>query len=174
MRILSDMSVLSQCFRSFRCVAHRLDPMSIGIGDEGGVIMGVVLRAKAGLAVVAPASGERCAMEGVDGWPARCVEADMAAERGAGGLVADPEGQRLLPERMRLGRAVAGSVVEIIAPDVAERRQHDIIEGAAHHEIADAERDMIDHRPPPPGNSAPMPCRISPFLPSLFMRFIIC
>src|SRR5690348_900633 len=131
MRILSDIVLLSLRFRSFRYVAHRLDPMSVGIDDEGGVVMGVVLRAEARLAVVAPPSGERRPMERVDSGPARRLEADVAAERDAGRLMADPERQRLLLQRLRLGRPIAGSIVEIMAPDVAERRQRGVIEGAA-------------------------------------------
>ena len=60
---------------------HRLDPMPVGIGDEGGVVGRVIFGAEPGLAVVAAAGGERRAMEGVDRGTARREEAGMTVRR---------------------------------------------------------------------------------------------
>src|SRR6185437_2224225 len=57
---------------------------------------------------------------------------------------------------------------------IAQGRQRRVVEGAATLQIADADGEMVDHRPkppPPPGSNAEMPWRISPFFPSLFNCF---
>src|SRR5262249_38421970 len=148
---------------------HRLDPIAVGIDDEGGVVVGVIFGTKAGLTVVAAAGGERRRVERVDRATERRAEADVAVERGAVPVVRDPERQRLLLERMRLAAPVAGGGLDIEHPPGAGRGQCRVIEGAASREIAHPDRDMVDHRPnglPPPGMRPGSPWRISPFFPS--------
>src|SRR5215472_11504645 len=152
--------------------------MPIGIDDEGGVVMGVVVRAQPRPAVVARAGGERRLVERIDRGAVARAKADMAVERRAFGLVPNPELQRLLAERMRLGRAVARGILDIPAAAIAQRRERRVIKGAGAREITHTQRQMVEHarhprKPPPPGKSAPMPWRMRPFCPSLFIFFII-
>ena len=49
-----------------RLVANRLDIDPVGIEDEGGIIVGVIMRTKARGAIVASAGGQRGRVECVD------------------------------------------------------------------------------------------------------------
>src|SRR6516165_3187329 len=118
-------------------MADRFDAMPIGIDDEGGVVMSVVMRAKPRRAVVAGAGGKRGLVKRVDRGTVARTEADMAVERRARRLATDPELQRLLAQRMRLRRAVARSVLDIPAAAIAQRRERRVIECAGAREIAD-------------------------------------
>src|SRR5579859_1029675 len=134
------------------------------------------MRPQSRRAVVAAAGGERRLVEGLDRGAVGRPEADMAVECGAAGRVADPERQRLLLQRMRLVAAIARGVDQVEQAAIAQGRQRRVVEGAAALQIADADGEMVDHRPkppPPPGSKAPMPWRISPFFPSLFIFFIM-
>src|SRR5579862_729083 len=126
-------------------MSHRLDPVSVAIDDEGGVVMCVVLGPEARLAVVAASGCERRRVECIDGGTSGRAEADMPIERRAVGAMGDPKRERLLPQGMRIAAAVAGRVLDVEHASIAERRQHRVIEGAAPREVAYAEREMVDH-----------------------------
>src|SRR5215471_15431831 len=49
-----------------RRVADRFDPMTIGVHDEGTVVVGVIMRAKTRHAIVLPPVGKRRRMKCVD------------------------------------------------------------------------------------------------------------
>src|SRR5690242_11626830 len=135
-------------------MTNRFETMPVGIDDEGGVIGSVILRPETRRAVVARARGERDFVERIDRGSVGRAKANVAVERGAFGLRADPERQRLLAERMFLEQAITRDIVTVVAAAIAERREDRVIEGAAPRQIAHAEREMIDHahRPsPPPG-----------------------
>src|SRR5215472_18517545 len=102
---------------------HRLDPVAVGIDDEGGVVVRVIFGTQAGLAVVVPACGERRRMECVDGAAIRRSETEVTVERGTGAVARDPELQRLLFEGMRLAAAVAGGILDVEHTAIAQRRQ---------------------------------------------------
>src|SRR5690349_13606238 len=91
--------------------------------------------------------------------------------------MADPERQRLLLQGMRLVAAIARGVDQVEEAAITQGRQRRVVESAAALQIADADREMVDHRPkpppPPPGSNAEMPWRISPFFPSLIIFFIM-
>src|ERR1700730_6826131 len=65
-----------------RRMAHRLDTMTVGIQHKGAVIVGVILRPNPGRAIVAPASGKRRQVKGVDRRAIGSAEADMRAGNG--------------------------------------------------------------------------------------------
>jgi hypothetical protein len=47
-------------------MAHRLDVVAIGIEDEGGIIVGMIVRPQARIAIVS-AAGMKCgSVEGID------------------------------------------------------------------------------------------------------------
>src|SRR5262249_17996379 len=121
----------------------RLDPVSIRIDDEGGVIVGAVDRARTGRTVVLPARAPRCRVKGVDRLGARCHEADVQA--------------RLLVGR---NRTLDGDNPEsdVIAPipvaqhcsprpqaPVSERCQRRVVKALASFEVPDPDREMSDH-----------------------------
>src|SRR5215468_2527258 len=123
-------------------MSDGLDPITVGVDDEGGVVMGVILGPEARLSVVTTAGGERRRVEGIDGAPEGRAEADVSVERRAVGVLGDPERQRLLLERMRIRATVAGGVFEVEHAMVSERRQHRVVKDAAPREVAHAEREM--------------------------------
>src|SRR6266567_2981435 len=134
-------------------MSHRLDQVAVGIDDEGGVVLRVILGPETRLAVVASPGSERRRVEAINRGAEGRAEADVAVERGAIGVVRDPKRQGLLLERMRLAAAVAGSVLDVEHAAIAKRRQDRIVEGTAPREVANADRDVVDHRPnglPPP------------------------
>jgi hypothetical protein len=54
-----------------------LEPVSVGIDDERGIVVGVVFGAHAGLAVVTAAGLQRSGMKGIDARPGWRGEAEM-------------------------------------------------------------------------------------------------
>src|SRR5688572_18298377 len=116
---------------------HRLDIVSIGIEEEGGVIAGMVVRPLSGKAIVAAAGGEAGPVEGVDGGSVRGLESEMVA---AGELarrlrpVGSRDEQFVIPE-MRL-RASAKRDFQHL--------EYRIVEAAAGGEIGDHQLDMVD------------------------------
>jgi hypothetical protein len=60
-------------------LAERLEPVAVGIDDEGGVVIGTVILAQARFAVVAPAGLERRRVERVDRLGVGRLEAEMQA-----------------------------------------------------------------------------------------------
>src|SRR5215470_3772971 len=61
------MRALLRCC-TFRCMAHRLDPVAIGIKQEGSEILRMVLRPHAGFAVAPAARNKPCSMERLYGF----------------------------------------------------------------------------------------------------------
>ena len=64
-----------------RAVVDGLDVVAVGVEDEGAVVVLVVVRAQAGLAVVGPARGERGGVEGLDLVLGVDAEGEVAARR---------------------------------------------------------------------------------------------
>src|SRR5579859_645324 len=156
-----------------RLMSHRFDPITIGIDDEGGVVVRVIFGPQAGLAVIAAAGAECRRVERVDRTSIGCAETDVAVERGCVTIRRDPERQRLFLERMGLVAAVARGVLDIEHAAIAQRRERRVVEGTGSREIADADRDVVNHRPnglppPPPGMRPGSPWRIRPFFPSFW------
>src|SRR5579871_5372560 len=63
----------------FGLVAAGFDRVTLGVDDEGAVVVRMVLATEAGLAVVLAAGLDRRLVEGVDGLARLCREGDMAA-----------------------------------------------------------------------------------------------
>src|SRR5262245_7125764 len=102
---------------SLRFTAIGLEPVTVGIDDEGRVVVVAVAGAYAGLAVVAPPGGERAGMKGPHAVAARGIEAEVEARLGMGwhGLIggADPQDEA--------STAVTQSVRRLTEARVAER-----------------------------------------------------
>src|SRR5690606_3544194 len=109
--------------------ADGLDLVAVGVADEGGVVVAVVLGPQAGRAVVGSAAGKRDAMEFVDLRPALGDEADVGAVADAGGLAVD----RLFEAEADRRGAVVDRPAAALALGDAEHREHRIVErrGAA-------------------------------------------
>src|SRR5262245_49568976 len=102
--------------------------MTLGVEDEGAVVVGVVFRPEAGLAVVLAAGLERGLVEGIDRPAVLGDEGDMAAGAGLrlaalGERQADPEFGLALDRTIAV--AIAGD-----RPDhaVAQRLQRRVVE----------------------------------------------
>jgi hypothetical protein len=54
----------------------RLDPVSVRIDDEGGVVVGAVFRAQTGGTIVTPTRAQRRRMKHIDGGSIRRREAE--------------------------------------------------------------------------------------------------
>ena len=127
---------------SGRRVADCLDAVAVGIANEGGVVVGMVLRAKARHAVIRPACGKRRAVEGVDGGPVAGAKAEMHPRGGrhlclGGDREFDADGSRR-------NAIVAAAPGEIDDADQPERLKRRIVESAAFSEIADTEGNVVE------------------------------
>lgn len=71
-------------------VADGLYIMPVRVEHEGAVIIFVIIRAQAGLAIIGAAGGEGCGVESVDRGAVGGGEGDVGAGDG-GGVGADPE-----------------------------------------------------------------------------------
>src|SRR5687767_12435473 len=86
---------------SFRPVADRLDIVPVGIMDEGGIIIRMVMRSDAGPAIVTPARGQRRLVKGINLGPRIDGKGDMRPFTDPL-IVADPEEWlSVRPEAMR-------------------------------------------------------------------------
>ncbi len=65
-------------------MADGLDRMTLGVEDEGAVIVGVIVGPEAGLAVVLAAGVDGGLVEGVDRLAARGLEGDVGAAEALG------------------------------------------------------------------------------------------
>src|ERR1700730_14440163 len=89
---------VADLLRGFAAIG--LDAIAVGIGDEGGVVIGAVILPQPGLAVVAPARAQGFRMKRIDRFAVGGAEADVQA----GGVVgrhrmlrgADPERHPIL------------------------------------------------------------------------------
>jgi hypothetical protein len=55
----------------------RLDPVSVRVNDEGGVVIGAVYRTQAGCTVVTPARAQRRRVKRIDGGDVRRCKAEV-------------------------------------------------------------------------------------------------
>ena len=89
-------------------MAHRLDIVSVGIGDVCAVVVRVIVRTQAGRTVVAATGGKTGRVEGVDLGAAVGGEGDVGMRSNATSVAAYLEaGFVVAPEARRPG-AVAG------------------------------------------------------------------
>src|SRR5438477_2375765 len=63
--------------RSLRRVAHRLDVMAIGVEHKSAVVIGVIVGADAGRAIVAPAGCDPRLVECIDRGAVLCQDRDV-------------------------------------------------------------------------------------------------
>ena len=120
---------------------HRLDPVAVGIDDEGRIVAHAIMRAQARRAVGAAAGGKRRRVERVDLAGGFRPQADMRAalrrDRRHAVAQIDPE--------LRIALAEADRRRPRHQARKPERRQRRFIEPRGALEVADADGDMIDH-----------------------------
>src|SRR5574337_2188478 len=75
----------------FRCMTDRLDVVAVGVEHERAVIMFVIMRPQARLAVVAATCSERGLVERIDIGPGLGRKRDVEASPQHAFAVADPE-----------------------------------------------------------------------------------
>ena len=134
-------------YRASRMVTHGLDIMPVGVGDEGGVISGMVSRPQSRRAVVVSAIADGQRVKRVDLFFSVDAERDMDRRRRFFPVDTEPE----LP---RSARRRADNIVTLadhhpLIPSrddlKPERRRDAFIKPRAFFKVADADDKVIDH-----------------------------
>ena len=124
-------------------MADRLDVVPVGIQHERAVVVGVVLRAQAGLAVAASAVREGGRVELPDGRARRRAERDVESGRRShlrlprGILEADVEGETFAGRIP--GRSVRDLAGDLLVRDETERCERSVVERLRAGEVVHAE-----------------------------------
>ena len=129
-----------------RAVVDGLDVVAVGVEDEGAVVVLVVVRARARLAVVGPARGERGGVEGATS----CSESTRKArwQASAGPRRARSRSPAACAHADHAGRRLQHHAV-------AERLQRLLVERAAGGRVGREELDVIDHGAALPAHARP-------------------
>jgi hypothetical protein len=125
-------------------VADRLDIVSVGIVDEGGVVIGMIVRADAGRAVVATAGGKRGAMKRIHRSAVLGEKGDMK-RFAESAFATDPEIRITVCAEARRGRVMVG-LTDFSQQHIVERRQRGTIKGLGTLVVGYRKADVIDHR----------------------------
>ena len=133
----------AQRARLQRPVADRLDVVSVGVEDEGAVIVGVIVGPEAGRAVVPSSRGERGAVKRLDLGARFCGEGDM---RPAFRPLPRPDPEEG-PVRAETGVRLGAGLGRRDLHDEAEpeRLQRGLIERFRAVHVGDREPDMVEH-----------------------------
>src|SRR5436190_10996495 len=123
-------------------VDHRLDPVAVGIEDEGCIVIRRVLRPQPRWAVVAAAAGERCAMECVYCFAARGGEREVESRARNRDLVS-AHLDRELVSAARKPVADCGRVSP--NPDAAQRGERCVVKRSGTGEVGDCEGNVVQH-----------------------------
>src|SRR5262249_51815097 len=132
--------------RTLRRMAYGLDAVAVRIEYEGAVVVGVVVRAQPRRAVVASAFGQCRGVKSLDRLAIGSTEAEMRAGNGRSdvGFACDGEFHAEGARHRAVVRAAA--IAEIDDANEPEGAQGGGVEAAAATDVADAERDVIEHR----------------------------
>src|SRR6185437_7790876 len=125
--------------------AIGFEAIAVGVDDEGGVVFVAVIGARPRLAVVAAARFERRLVEGIDRGPAGRGEADMQSRFHVGLHRALG---RVEPERCA-ALAIAERSRAVGEQPIAQRLQRRVVEAPRGGNVANPERDMVEHVAPP-------------------------
>ena len=132
---------------AFGWTVTRLDPVSVRIDDEGGVVVRAAYRAQTGGTIVVPACGYRCRVKCIDGGGIRCCKAEVQTRLVVGwNRVLGPEN----PKRDTVA-SIPVTHQRFRSPQtlVSERLQHGVVKALASVDVPYADRDVSDHGPLP-------------------------
>src|SRR5580692_9793325 len=119
----------------------RLDAVPVGVDHEGRVIVGAVVAAQARRSVIAPTVAKRGLMELVHAAARRCRKGDMQARLfvGRNGVLrgTDPERGSSL--------SIAEGALDLDQAYIAERFERRVVEAFRGGDVADTDRNVIDH-----------------------------
>src|SRR5690606_10965800 len=123
--------------------ADRLDIVAVRIEHEGTVVIGVIMRAKAGRAIVGAAGRQRGGIEGVD----------LGVAGGSDGVVATGAGgQGVAQPEIGLGPAIAAHLVatgELLGNEIEQRDaewgEGRVVKRLRAGPVGNGNADMVDH-----------------------------
>jgi len=118
-------------------VANGFDSVPVGIQDERGIVVRVVLRPYAGLAIVSSASIECSGIEASHRFPVGCAEAHVHARQGRHAYLA--RDRELHPELSRHRAVVRAAVLEINGTDETKGSQSRVVESTAALQVSHAQ-----------------------------------
>src|SRR5882672_1177121 len=122
-------------------VAIGLDPIAVGIDNEGRIVVRAIVGAQPRFTVVAAAVADRRLVKGIDAFPRRGREAKMQPGLRIGRnriwAGADPECDLLV--------AVAERALRRAQTRVADRLERSVVECLGLRNVANADGDVIDH-----------------------------
>ena len=127
-------------------LVDRLETVTVGIENVRSVITGIVIQARAGLAVVGRAGGHCCLVELVHLGLAPGDKADMRSP-GVGIALPEPEEYAAVPsEALEVGMSF-GAILAVVIYGMhdAERLESRLIKGNRSIEIPDGYENMVEH-----------------------------
>jgi hypothetical protein len=127
--------VVDQVALAHEVVVDGLGAVAVGVEQEAAVVVGAVLGARAGLAVVAVAGVDAGLPERVHVLARRRGEADVHAARDRLLVVGRGERELVVVDEPVLGPDALG----------AERSQHDVVEAGGGLQVGGAEGDVVPH-----------------------------
>ena len=130
---------------AFGWTVTRLDPVSVRIDDEGGVVVRAAYRAQTGGTIVVPASAQCRRVKCIDGGDVRCRKAEVQTRFFAGwNRVLSLEN----PERDAVA-TIPVTQQRFCGPQalVSEWLQRGVVEALAPVDVPYADRDMSNHWP---------------------------
>ena len=114
----------------------------VGIDEEGRVVVGAVIGAGPGRAIVLAASGNTVTMEGINCLLRSRGKRDVGAVTRQGGIVSEVEQLQVLV----VDQAIADGVLAIEDAAITQCAEGGVVEAAGAGEVAYAQRKMVEHR----------------------------
>jgi hypothetical protein len=126
-------------------MTHRLNVVAVGIENEGGVIVGVIVGPQAGSAIVSSASMKCCNVEGIDTGSVDCDDGDVQRPFEPA-FAADPEVRLAgLAEPCRGSPAFRVHAIDLHHKSITERRKRLRVESLGTRVVRNRKADVIDH-----------------------------
>lgn len=123
-------------------VDQRFHAVPVGIDEESRVVVGAVIGAGAGRAIVLAAGGDTVTMEGINRLLRCRGKRDVEAVARRGGIVGEVEQQQVLI----VDQAIADGLLALEDAAITQCTEGGVVEAAGAGEVAYAQRKMVEHR----------------------------